>query len=100
MACLGVEVDTAPAASTSHLPQIRASSQKKMPAPSGQSMRAHMLATRQSRDGTVEIVVEAVPVGVTVKGREVVRVVAASQAERLGVKEGWKISHVNGEEMP
>jgi len=44
--------------------------------------------------------VEAAPVGVSVRGREIIKIVPGSQAEKLGVQLGWQISHVNGKEMP
>merc|ERR1712093_926957 len=43
---------------------------------------------------------EAAPVGVSVRGREIIKIVPGSQAEKLGVQLGWQISHVNGKEMP
>merc|ERR1711903_273412 len=49
---------------------------------------------------TVELSVEAAPVGVSVRGREIIKIVPGSQAEKLGVQLGWKISHVGGKEMP
>merc|ERR1711959_560575 len=36
----------------------------------------------------------------SVRGREVIKIVPGSQAEKLGVQLGWQISHVNGKEMP
>merc|ERR1711959_659314 len=48
----------------------------------------------------VELSVEAAPVGVSVRGREIIKIVPGSQAEKLGVQLGWQISHVNGKEMP
>merc|ERR1712167_523423 len=43
---------------------------------------------------------QAAPVGVSVRGREIIKIVPGSQAEKLGVQLGWKISHVGGKEMP
>merc|ERR1712023_441678 len=48
----------------------------------------------------IEMAVEPTSVGISVRGQMVVKVTAGSQAERLGVKIGWKLSHVNGEAMP
>merc|ERR1711959_81555 len=36
----------------------------------------------------------------SVRGREIIKIVPGSQAEKLGVQLGWQISHVNGKEMP
>jgi len=75
---------------------------------SAKSMRGHIVATQQQRKGTtspqsmrqVQVEVDAMAVGVSVKGREVVKVAKDSQAEHLGVKVGWQLTHVCGEEMP
>ena len=43
--------------------------------------------------------VEPVPVGVSVKGHEVIKVESGSQAETLGVKLGWRLMKVAGKAM-
>merc|ERR1712205_120394 len=42
----------------------------------------------------------ALPVYGRGRGREIIKIVPGSQAEKLGVQLGWKISHVGGKEMP
>merc|ERR1712093_547559 len=92
------------------LPQVAAGA-KKAPTPpsSATSMRKHIRAVQGGGGGggaraavpeTVELSVEAAPVGVSVRGREIIKIVPGSQAEKLGVQLGWQISHVNGKEMP
>merc|ERR1712093_966171 len=89
------------------LPQVAAGA-KKAPTPpsSATSMRKHIRAVqggggaRAAVTETVEMSVEAAPVGVSVRGREIIKIVPGSQAEKLGVQLGWQISHVNGKEMP
>lgn len=92
------------------LPQVAAGA-KKAPTPpsSATSMRKHIRAVQGGGGGggaraavteTVEMSVEAAPVGVSVRGREIIKIVPGSQAEKLGVQLGWQISHVNGKEMP
>merc|ERR1712093_838863 len=92
------------------LPQVAAGA-KKAPTPpsSATSMRKHIRAVQGGGGGggaraavteTVELSVEAAPVGVSVRGREIIKIVPGSQAEKLGVQLGWKISHVGGKEMP
>merc|ERR1711907_136257 len=107
---LAIDIDPVPMRSrhTSLPGKKTAGGQKKQaPAPpaSAKSMRAHILATA-SRAGVappareIELAVEPASVGVSVKGRQVVRVKEGSQAEVLGVKEGWLLSHIDGKEMP
>jgi len=74
---------------------------------SAKSMREHIVAAQKGKPHKtlctmreVEIEVEAAAVGISVKGREVVKVAKGSQAERLGVKAGWHLTHVGAEEMP
>jgi len=40
--------------------------------------------------------VEPAPVGISVKGQEVIKVVQSSQAEKAGVKVGWVVTTING----
>merc|ERR1711988_1344415 len=114
MARLQVSIDPVPAQARRRpsLPSIQKgnAAQKKPPTPpaSAKSMRAHMRATAQAatrggakaQDPEVAVTVQPAAVGVTVRGREVVKVTKGSQAEALGVQAGWRLSHVAGNEMP
>ena len=48
----------------------------------------------------LQILMQPTPVGVSVKGREIVKVAAGSQAASLGVQAGWLITAVAGSAMP
>jgi len=95
---LNLPIDPVPP--TARRPQLPLAP-KKAP-PSATSMRKHIQVTRGASINaeTVELTVEAAPVGVSVRGREVIKVTSGSQAERLGVQVGWKITHVDGKDMP
>merc|ERR1711881_146266 len=115
---LAVPIDPVPEAArrgkkeVKKLPPVAAAGAKKPPTPpsSATSMRKHIRAVQGGggaaacveggRMETVELSVEAAPVGVSVRGREIIKIVPGSQAEKLGVQLGWKISHVGGKEMP
>merc|ERR1711988_130803 len=76
-----------------------------VPPASAKSMRAHITATQAKIAGSsgvskVQLTVEPAPFGVSVRGREVVKVVPGSQAEALGVKVGWLLTSIQGQEMP
>merc|ERR1711918_247862 len=72
-------------------------------------MRAHIVAAAQGKASgpgssaamvDVQLTVDPAPFGVLVRGREVIKVTLGSQAEVLGVKVGWRLSSIEGTEVP
>merc|ERR1711977_226651 len=50
--------------------------------------------------GSCKLTMQGAAVGVRVRGREVVKVLPGSQAERAGVRLGWKVTRIAEEEVP
>jgi len=67
-------------------------------------MRAHICQENSKINGSMTQVValemDPTTVGVSVRGRTVIRVIEGSQAAFQGVKIGWELTHVAGIEMP
>jgi len=113
---LKIPIDAAPepaAKAPSRLPGIAPrtppGSRSKGSAPAAaRGMRDHILEKQKSGKGgckatamkDVAVRVEPAAVGVSVRGQEVVKVIKGSQAADAGVQVGWKLTNVNGEEMP
>merc|ERR1711959_263534 len=87
MELLGVPVDAPPC---KQAPTARSKATKRPAVPG---------AVRSSTS-TCKLKMEGAAVGVRVKGREVVKVLPGSQAERQGVQVGWKVTRVGMEKVP
>jgi len=111
---LNIKLDPVPALNTKpKLPAVmgrtgmQANTTAAAPPASARSMRSHICAVQkagppENRNAkAMELIVQPKKaVGVSVRGREVVKVTKGSQAEELGVQAGWILSHVSNKEMP
>merc|ERR1712139_178126 len=90
-----------------HRTSMQANTTAAAPPASARSMRSHICKLQKAdqpenhNSKVIELMVQPKKaVGVSVRGREVVKVSKGSQAEALGVKVGWTLSHVGSKEMP